>query len=125
MSCVDFLLETWNLAVSRCGRATTAKNDTKKRDARAKFVFAFLNVLSFVLVVITKSLIQGSRNAGGQFYSLFQNREKYSRSNILQTQDVYLKEIGLLPLKKDDYSFFIGANQWKQLTEEGSIQWCV
>ena len=105
------------MAVSRCGRAKTAKNDTKKRDARAKFVFAFLNVLSsvflvvVVLVVITKSLIQGSHNAGGQFYSLFQNREKYSRSNILQTQDVYLKEIGLLPLKKDDYSFFIGANQ--------------
>ena len=112
MSCVHFLLETWNLAVSRCGRATTVKNNTKKRDARAKFVFAFLNVLSFVLVVITKSLIQGSRNAGGQFYSLFQNREKYSRSNILQTQDVYLKEIGSLPLKKEDYSFFIGANQW-------------
>ena len=118
MSCVDFLLETWNLAVSRCGRATTAKNDTKKRDARAKFVFAFLNVLSFVflvvvvLVVITKSVIQGSRNAGGQFYSLFQNREKYSITNILQTQDVYLKEIGSLPLKKEDYSFFIGANQW-------------
>ena len=34
------------------------------------------------------------------------------RSNILQTQEVYLKEIGLLPLKKDDCSFFIGANQW-------------
>ena len=105
------------MAVSRCGRATTAKNDTKKRDARAKFVFAFLNVLSFVflvvvvLVVITKSVIQGSRNAGGQFYSLFQNREKYSITNILQTQDVYLKEIGSLPLKKEDYSFFIGANQ--------------
>ena len=47
------------------------------------------------------------------------------RSNILQTQEVYFKEIGLLPLKKDDYSFFIGANQWKQLIEEGSIQWCV
>ena len=41
------------------------------------------------------------------------------RSNILQTQEVYFKEIGLLPLKKDDYSFFIGANQWKQLTERG------
>ena len=34
------------------------------------------------------------------------------RSSILQTQDVYLKEIGSLPLKKEDYSFFIGANQW-------------
>ena len=33
------------------------------------------------------------------------------RSNILQTQEVYFKEIGLLPLKKDDYSFFIGAKR--------------
>ena len=40
------------MAVSRCGRATTAKNDTKKRDARAKFVFAFLNVLPFVFLVV-------------------------------------------------------------------------
>ena len=52
MSCVHVLLETWNLAVSRCGRATTAKNNAKKRDARAKFVFAFLNVLSFVFLVV-------------------------------------------------------------------------
>ena len=60
------------MAVSRCGRATTVKNNTKKRDARAKFVFAFLNVLSFVflvvvvLVVVAKSLFHGSRNVGGQ-----------------------------------------------------------
>ena len=79
--------------------------------------FVFLVVV--VLVFITKSLIQGSHNAGGQFYSLFKYREKYTRSNILKTQEVYFKEIGLLPLKKDDYSFFIGANQWKQLTERG------
>ena len=114
------------MAVSRCGRATTAKNNAKKRDARAKFVFAFLNVLSFVLVVITKSLIQGSRNAGGQFYSLFQNREKYSRSNILQTQDVYLKEIGSLPFKERRLLILYRRKSVnEQLIEGGSIQWCV
>ena len=37
----DYLVldKTWNKAGTRCGRATTAKKCTKKRDARAKLLF--------------------------------------------------------------------------------------
>ena len=49
LSFVPVLDKTWNWAVSRCSRATTAKKCTKKRDARAKLLFCLskLNLLLF------------------------------------------------------------------------------
>ena len=118
MSCVDFLLETWNLAVSCCGRAKTAKNNAKKRDARAKFVFAFLNVLFFCLsrCCCPRRHCQISLSRVSQRWwavvVLISIPRKVHEVKHSSNSGSLFDGIGLLPLKKDDYSFFIGANQW-------------
>ena len=48
LSCVPVLDKTWNEALSRCSRATTAKKCTKKHDARAKLLFCQSKPLAFL-----------------------------------------------------------------------------
>ena len=47
LSCVPVLNKTWNYALSRRSRATTAKKCTKKRDARAELLFSLSKPFSF------------------------------------------------------------------------------
>ena len=42
-----YKVNAWNWEVSRRSRATSAKKCTKKRDARAKFLLCYLNLLLF------------------------------------------------------------------------------
>ena len=62
---VPVLDKTWNKALLRRSRATTDKKCTKKRDARAKFLFcqskavAFFAVLVAVAVAVAVAVVVG------------------------------------------------------------------
>ena len=55
LSCSPVLHKTWNWALSRCSRATTAKKCTKKRDARAKLFSLPLPSSDLKLPIIEES----------------------------------------------------------------------